>query len=100
MLFRRLLKKYRSAGPRIARPARRRLQLEKLLARELLVADFGAISGTVFTDLSGNGLDVADPVIANIPVTLYQDGGDGIFDFGAGGSDDIFLQATNSDVNG
>lgn len=82
------------------RPARRRLFLERLLNRELLAADFGAISGTLFTDLSGDGLSVGDPIHAGVAVTLYQDGGDGIFDFGGAGSDDLFVQATTSNGSG
>jgi hypothetical protein len=39
-----------------------------------------AVSGTTFTDITGNGLTADDTPLGGVTVTLYQDNGDGIFD--------------------
>ncbi|QDS94853.1 Serine-aspartate repeat-containing protein F precursor [Roseimaritima multifibrata] len=74
---------------------RRRLKLERLANRELLAADIGVITGTVYTDLANNdsidsivntsGATVNDPTLDNVVVRLYNDNdGNGILDTGAG----------------
>jgi len=45
----------------------------------VLAADIGAITGTVFVDLDGDGLDATDTRLAGVTVTLFRDGGNGIF---------------------
>lgn len=61
------------------RNGRRRLFLEALEGRRLLVAtDLAAISGLVFDDFSGNGYDPGEEV-AGASLSLYRDNGDGIF---------------------
>ena len=56
------------------------------------------ITGTVFDDLTGDGLAVGDPALTGVAVSLYQDGGNGVFDGGAGGGDDTLVgtQTTNA----
>ncbi|TWT76226.1 Cna protein B-type domain protein [Planctomycetes bacterium CA13] len=51
----------------------RSLRLETLDRRELLAADIGAISGTAFTDQSGDGLTADDPRLVGVQVQLYVD---------------------------
>ena len=52
------------------------------------------ISGTVFSDLTGNGLTVDDPRLASVTVELFSDGGDGIF------GNDTFLGTDQTDGSG
>ena len=80
------------------RAVTRRLLMETLAKRELLASDLGAIAGTVYTDLSGDGLTGDDPRQAGVVVTLYQDGGDGTFDGGSG--DDVLIGTDTSDASG
>lgn len=76
MFFQRLLRRTRKPRPQV-----RRLRLERLLSRELLAAEFGAIGGTVVNDLQGDGFDAGDPVMAGVPIALFADSnGNGIFD--------------------
>ncbi len=56
-------------------PASTRLTVEALEDRRLLAS--GAILGTVFEDLTGNGISPDDPTIAQRGVTLFRDNGDG-----------------------
>ncbi|QEG41865.1 COG1361 S-layer family protein [Roseimaritima ulvae] len=90
-------------------PQRRRLQLERLAKRELLAADLGVITGTVYTDLAGDdsvnsivntsGATVADPVLENVDVTLYLDDGTnpGVLDVGAGADTLVGTDTTGAD---
>ncbi|MEM9659879.1 MAG: hypothetical protein AAF961_16065, partial [Planctomycetota bacterium] len=60
------------------------LKFETLEARQLLAADMAEILGVVRVDLQGDGDMANDQVVADAQATLYLDGGDGIFDGGAG----------------
>ncbi|MDF1841148.1 MAG: DUF11 domain-containing protein [Rubripirellula sp.] len=72
----------RRAGTNAKRRLRRRLFLECLENRRLLVAtDLASISGLVFDDFTGNGYDPGEEV-ANATLTLHRDNGDGIFQQG------------------
>ena len=65
------------------RGLRRRLFLEALEGRRLLVAtDLASISGLVFDDFSGNGYDPGEEV-AGATLALYRDNGDGTFQQGS-----------------
>ncbi len=86
-----------SEHPRRRRERRLTSQVEVLESRSLPTG-LGLISGTVFDDLSGNGLSVDDPVLAAIAVSLYRDGGNGTFD--AGGGDDVLIGTQPSDAQG
>ncbi len=59
---------------------RRRLLLESLESRRLLTADLAAIAGTVFVDLTDDGLTADDTRLEGITVNLYRDGGDQQFE--------------------
>ncbi|NNE00345.1 MAG: hypothetical protein HKN47_23750, partial [Pirellulaceae bacterium] len=49
----------------------RRLLLESLTKRELLASDFGAITGTVFHDVNGNGtMEAGEPGLSGVTVSL------------------------------
>ena len=63
----------------------RALAFERLAKRECLAVDIGAITGAVFIDLNGNGLDGGDTRLAGVDVRLFRDGGDGVF----GGDDTL-----------
>ncbi len=72
------------------KPLRRRLTVEALEDRCLLAA---SITGTVFEDLTGNGVSAGDLAIAGRSVSLYRDDGDGMFD---GGDTLVASQQTNA----
>ena len=86
-----------SEHPRRRRDRRLTSQVEVLESRSLPTG-LGLISGTVFDDLSGNGLSADDPVLAAVAVSLYRDGGNGTFD--AGGGDDVLIGTQPSDAQG
>lgn len=78
MFFQRLLRRTRKPGRQV-----RRLRMERLLSRELMAADYGAIGGVVVNDLQGNGVDAGDPVMVGVPVALFRDSNaNGTFDAG------------------
>lgn len=80
---------------------RRQLRLESLESRTLLAADsLAAIAGTVFVDVTDNGLTADDLRLPNAAVGLYRDGGDGVLDRGAGGGDDTAVGAQTTDGSG
>ena len=58
---------------------RKKLTFENLESRELLAADMAEIIGTVLNDLQGDGNASNDIAVAGAGVTLYRDGGNGIF---------------------
>ncbi len=60
------------------------------------------ISGTKYEDFNGNGsFDAGDSGVQNWTINLYLDGGDGVFDFGEIGSDDIVAASPIlTDANG
>jgi len=77
------------------RPSRRRLRMERLDKRELLAGDINSISGTVYNDLTGDGLTPDDPRLAGIDVRLFRDGGDNVF-----GNDDITIGTVTTGAQG
>ncbi len=76
--------------------AKRRLRIESLENRRLMVNDLATITGTVFTDLTDNGLTGDDTRHSGATVRLYRDGGNSTFD--NGGADDTLV--TTGTTNG
>jgi uncharacterized repeat protein (TIGR01451 family) len=74
--------------------ARRRLRMELLETRAMMAAD---VRGVVYTDLTDNGLNGADPLLSGVSVALVRDGGDGIYNNGSG--DDVVVGTTTSAAN-
>ena len=74
-------------------------RVETLESRSLPTG-LALIAGTVFDDLAGDGLTLSDPVLTGVTVSLYQDGGNGVFDGGAGGGDDVLLATAATDAQG
>jgi len=72
------------------KPNRRALRMERLDKRTLLAADIGAIIGTTYIDLNGDGLEASDTRLS-VDVSLFRDGGDGVF-----GGDDTLVQTVTS----
>ncbi len=94
-MFKNLIQRFLSpATPkRNRRKAHRGLRLERLDRRAVLAADIGAITGTTFIDLNGNGtVDAADTRIS-VNVSLFRDGGNGVF-----GGDDTLVQTITSNA--
>ncbi len=76
----------------------RKLRVESLERRQLMVSDLASISGTVYTDVTDNGvLGGDDALLSNVTVRLYRDGVSGGFD---GGPDDTLVGTTTTNVNG
>lgn len=63
-------------------PAKRHSRFESLEGRAMMATDFAAITGIVFKDVTGNGLDVGVEEVGNAEVRLYLDDGDGLYDAG------------------
>jgi uncharacterized repeat protein (TIGR01451 family) len=59
-----------------------------------------SIAGTVFQDMTLNGLTADDTRLAGVTVTLYRDGGNGQFDGKSAGGDDTLVGTATSDANG
>jgi uncharacterized repeat protein (TIGR01451 family) len=79
----------------------RGLRFESLETRSLLSATvLPAISGVVYQDMAGGALTATDPPVANVMVNLFRDGGDGIFEGKAPGSDDSLVGTATSNANG
>lgn len=76
----------------------RHLRMETLERRQLMVNDLATITGTVFTDLTDNGLTADDTRLNGVTVRLFRDGGNGTFDNGAG--DDVVLPTTTTNASG
>lgn len=76
----------------------RRLRMESLERRNLMAADFASITGTVYTDLTDDGLTGDDPRISGATVRLFRDGGNGTFD--NGGGDDVAVGTTTTNASG
>ena len=74
---------------------RRRLIMESLECRALLAADLSAIAGTVFIDQTDDGLTPDDIRLEGVTITLFRDGGDGVF-----ASDDDLVDSTSTDDSG
>lgn len=91
-MFRSLFQRLAPSTPAKRRkPIRRRLGIETLAKRELLVADLGSVAGTVYIDLAGDGLTPDDTRLESVEVRLYRDGGDGVF-----GGDDTLVDSVFS----
>ena len=87
------------AGSKAAR--RRPLSFEPLETRSLLSATIApSISGVVFNDAKHDGLVADGTPLANVTVNLFRDGGDGVFEGKATGSDDTLVSSTTTDSNG
>ncbi len=78
--------------------AKRRLRVEMLEGRRLLAADYGAVAGTIFTDLTDNGLTADDVRLSGATVQLFRDGGDNTFN--NGGGDDTLIATATTDASG
>jgi uncharacterized repeat protein (TIGR01451 family) len=85
------LRTNKTAKKRVATHNRRSLRVEFLERRQTMDA---SITGVVFNDLTENGLDGSDPLLASVPISLFRDGGNGTFDNGTG--DDIAAGTTTS----
>jgi uncharacterized repeat protein (TIGR01451 family) len=77
------------------KPNQRRLRMERLDKREMLAGDINSIAGTVFNDLTGDGLTPDDPRLAGIDVRLHRDGGNGVF-----GGDDTTVGTVTTGATG
>ncbi len=76
----------------------RKLRVEALERRQLMASDLATITGTVFTDLTDNGLTADDTRLNNVTVRLYRDGGNTNFD--NGGADDTLVGTTTTNASG
>ena len=75
---------------------RRGFAFEALEGRAMLATDFGAISGIVYRDATGNGFTAGEEV-SGATVNLYTDDGDSVFEPGAG---DALATSTTSGAAG
>ena len=67
----------------------------------MLASDMmGLIEGTVYNDLTADGLDVGDPRLPDVEVQLWRDGGDNVFGGSGAGSDDVDAGLAMTDANG
>ena len=72
---------------------------ELLETKVLLTANtLGLIQGTVFNDVTGNGLSGGDPLLNAVNVQLYRDGGNLTFD--NGGADDTLAGTVTTGPTG
>ena len=79
-------------GPRV-------VAAELLESKVLLTANtLGLIQGTVFNDVSANGLTVEDPLLNAATVQLFRDGGNMTFD--NGGADDTLIGSMTTGLTG
>ncbi|MCY2974157.1 MAG: hypothetical protein NTW52_05760 [Planctomycetota bacterium] len=86
----------KKARRRLGSHTRRALRMESLERRSLMAAN---VTGIAFTDVNDNGtLDVSDPRLGGITVSLFRDGGDGIFNNGTG--DDVASGVTVTTASG
>src|SRR5262245_27096036 len=85
----------RKRAPAPARGRRTRLGMERLEDRRVPAT----ISGLVWKDSLGGGTQNGGELgLANVPLTLYRDGGNGTFD--NGGGDDVQVEATVTGIDG
>ena len=70
--------------------------MEPLEGRAVMASNLGAISGIVFVDTTGDGLDLGEEV-AGATVNLYTSDGDTTFEPGAG---DTLIGPATTDANG
>jgi len=96
-MFTKLIQRFTSKTrtPRTRKSSQRRLRMERLDKRELLAGDINSISGTVYNDLTGDGLTADDPRLSGIDVRLYRDGGDAVF-----GGDDSTVDTVTTGLAG
>ena len=96
-MFTKLIQRFtaKTRPERRQKPSQRRLRMERLDKREMLAGDINTISGTVFNDLTGNGLTVDDPRLSGIQVRLFRDGGDTVF-----GGDDTTIGTVTTGAPG
>ncbi|QDS90303.1 Cna protein B-type domain protein [Rosistilla ulvae] len=96
-----LLGKSKKSKPNKKR-VRRGLRLESLEGRQLMAADFGGITGTVYNDQTNDGLTADDVAPPTVTLHLFRDGGNGTFDSAAGvaGGDDVLVATQTTDANG
>lgn len=90
----------RGATRRSPRARLRSFERVETLESRSLPTGLALIAGTVFDDLAGDGLTLSDPVLTGVTVSLYRDGGNGVFDGGAGGGDDVLLATDSTDAQG
>lgn len=67
-----------SVRPRLRKSAENKLRFEGLETRTMMASDFGAISGLVYRDVSGNGYNAGEE-LSGVGVQLFRDNGDGVF---------------------
>ncbi len=80
---------------------KRRLRFESLETRSMLSATvLPTISGVVYQDTGAGVLTASDPRVASVTVNLFRDGGDGVFEGMAPGSDDTLVATTTTNANG
>lgn len=75
------------------------LGFESLESRQMMAADMAEIIGTVRVDLQNDNNAANDVVLAGAALSLYRDGGNGVFDNG-GGDDVLVGNPTSSDAQG
>jgi uncharacterized repeat protein (TIGR01451 family) len=80
---------------------RRRLRIESLETRSLLSATvLPTISGVVYQDTGAGMLTAGEPRVANVTVNLFSDGGAGVFEGLAPGSDNTLVATATTNLNG
>ncbi len=81
-----------------SRPGKRRrgFGFETLEGRAMMATDFGAITGILYRDTTGNGFTAGEQ-ISGATVNLYTDDGDGLFEPGTG---DALTNTDTTDVGG
>src|SRR5687768_3196274 len=94
-MFKSILRRIATRSDQSSRRGRTRrgLRLERLDKRAVLASDIGAIAGTVYVDLDGDGLDASDTRLGGVDVSLFLDGGNGVF-----GGDDTLVGTDISDA--
>jgi uncharacterized repeat protein (TIGR01451 family) len=104
-LFRTLIPTRTSrVSAKMAKPARRGerrpgLGFEALESRQMMAADMAEIVGVIRLDAQNDGVASNDVLVQGATVKLYRDGGDGVFNGGAG--DDVIAAANSiSDAAG
>ena len=90
-------KSQRPNRKRPSTPASRRLSFEMLEQRSMLaITNMGAIAGTVYDDLTGNGFTGDDQGMANVAVQLYLSNSGNVFNINT----DTLVSTTSSDSGG
>src|SRR6185436_13072889 len=71
---------------------------ETLEPRQMLAADMAEIVGVIRLDAQNDGNPANDALVQGAQVRLYRDGGDGVFNAGAG--DDVSVATVSSNSLG